>query len=634
MAGLIARAPSSRPSRGLRRLSRAQSAGSEGSSELARRGSFTDALLETVEVGIVSCDAAGVFMVSNRAERTMFGFQAGIDGMGLEQIDSRIDVFENGVKLEPHEYPLARALRGDDVTRVDVVAGPAGGPYREIVVRGRQIASPDGEVLGAVAALTDVTAERSALRELAAEHRKLAEAQRLGQLGSFDHDFATNTWTFSDHLCALWGLEPNGLTPELIMELVHADDWPLVAESWHKASAGGGAHSCDYRITRASDGVERVIRSNLEVELGPDGNPAHGRGTHLDITDLNAAQKAAQVANAFFDAVLTATPDYTFVTGVDTGEVIYGSRGKDVLGLDSEQLEHPSGTGIATLVHPADEQILRELNADGVNIEDGEVLQTQYRALHADGHWRWLSHRVTPFRRDSQGRVVELLAVVRDVTDVVEAERRLLHAARHDYLTGLPNRALLVERLDTALERGAREGREVAVLFCDLDGFKPVNDTGGHAAGDAVLLESARRLTSVLREGDTVARVGGDEFVIVVEPWSRGEDSAGVESPRAESAEPAEPVERPGIPEPSERRLALQVAQRVAQALSQPVDVGGIAHVVTVSIGITYAAPGRPVTADDVLHEADVAMYLAKERGKNRFEVFEPVVDRVATKAS
>jgi len=277
---------------------------------------------------------------------------------------------------------------------------------------------------------------------------------------------------------------------------------------------------------------------------------------------------------------------------------------------------------------------LRELNADGVNIEDGEVLQTQYRALHADGHWRWLSHRVTPFRRDSQGRVVELLAVVRDVTDVVEAERRLLHAARHDYLTGLPNRALLVERLDTALERGAREGREVAVLFCDLDGFKPVNDTGGHAAGDAVLLESARRLTSVLREGDTVARVGGDEFVIVVEPWSRGEDSAGVESPRAESAEPAEPVERPGIPEPSERRLALQVAQRVAQALSQPVDVGGIAHVVTVSIGITYAAPGRPVTADDVLHEADVAMYLAKERGKNRFEVFEPVVDRVATKAS
>lgn len=604
--------------------------GSDRGPELAKRQSFLDALLETVEVGIVSCDADGVFVVSNRAERMMFGFEAGIDGMVMAQIDSRIDVFEGGAKLEPQDYPLARALRGDDVARVDVLAGPVAGPYREIVVRGRQITSADGGVLGAVAALTDVTAERTALRELAAEHRKLAEAQRLGQLGSFEHDFATQRWAFSENLCALWGVGPDQLTPELIMELVHEDDWHVVTESWHNACRSGGMHSCDYRIARANDGVERVIRSNLEVELGPDGKAAHGRGTHLDITDLTVAEKAARVATAFFDAVLTATPDYTFVTDVATGDVIYGSRGNDVLGLDSEQLEHLGGRGIATLVCPEDEQILSELNAAAVGLDDGEVLQRQYRALHADGRWRWLSHRVTPFRRDNHARVVEVLAVVRDVTDVVEAEARLMHAARHDYLTGLPNRASLMERLQAALMPGAHEGREVAVLFCDLDGFKPVNDTGGHAAGDAVLLESARRLTSILREGDTVARVGGDEFVIVVEPWHRTDSRHGA----GLSVDSGGHLPEQRSSAPTDRGLGLQVAQRVSRALGYPIDVDGVEHVVTVSIGISYAAPGGRSGADDVLHEADVAMYLAKERGKNRFEVFQPAAERTATRAS
>ena len=126
-----------------------------------------------------------------------------------------------------------------------------------------------------------------------------------------------------------------------------------------------------------------------------------------------------------------------------------------------------------------------------------------------------------PFRRDDSGAVVEVLGVLRDITDVVQAEEQLSHGALHDPLTGLPNRALLLDRLEAALARSTREHREIAVLFCDLDGFKQVNDTAGHAAGDAVLIEAATRLGTVLREGDTVARVGGDEFVLVVEPWNR-----------------------------------------------------------------------------------------------------------------
>jgi GGDEF domain-containing protein len=196
----------------------------------------------------------------------------------------------------------------------------------------------------------------------------------------------------------------------------------------------------------------------------------------------------------------------------------------------------------------------------------------------------------------------------------VQAEDRLTYAALHDDLTGLPNRALLVERLDAALTRSGRDGREVGVLFCDLDGFKNVNDTGGHAAGDAVLLEITRRLTSVLRDNDTVARVGGDEFVIVVEPWSRT------------NLVPEQSEHEPGADR--YRELAVHVAERVAEALRLPITVDGVDHVVTASIGITYAKlppAGHPdgITADEMLQNADAAMYRAKDRGKDRYELFD-----------
>jgi diguanylate cyclase (GGDEF)-like protein/PAS domain S-box-containing protein len=573
--------------------------------ELARRESFTNALLETIEVGIVSCDAQGVFVLSNRAERALFGVPSGLAGLMPEQTEALIHVYDpDGHRLAVKEYPLMRALGGEDVSSVDVLVGPATGSRREVVVRASQIVGPDGEVLGAVAALTDVTAERTASRALVEERRRLTEAQRLGQMGSFEYDFATSTWTFSDQLCAIWGVPSGAITPEERQSLIAEEDRQHAWDSWQVASRVGGNHRYEYRIRRASDGAERLIRSVVEVELGPDGQPMHGRGTQLDITELAVAEKAAQRANAFFDAVLTATPDYTFVIEVATGSIVYGSRDKDVLGISSEQLEALGPGAVGALVHPDDEYRMRTVNAAAADLDDGQVLQLRYRGRHADGQWRWLSNRVTPFRRDGSGKVVELLGVMRDVTDLVLVEDRLTYAALHDDLTELPNRALLVDRLDAALTRSGRDGHEVAVLYCDLDGFKSVNDNCGHAAGDAVLVEIARRLNSVLRDGDTVARVGGDEFVILVEPWNRANGEA----------------------QQSVRALASQVAERVRDVLHLPIAISGADHVITASIGITYtklSASGVAVTADEVLQDADVAMYQAKSRGKDGFAVFD-----------
>ena len=164
------------------------------------------------------------------------------------------------------------------------------------------------------------------------------------------------------------------------------------------------------------------------------------------------------------------------------------------------------------------------------------------------------------------------------------------HGAFHDSLTGLPNRSLFIDRLDHALARVEREGGPLAVLFCDLDGFKTVNDSLGHAAGDRLLRAVGSRLEGTLRPADTVARFGGDEFAILLEELGRPEDAA-------------------------------RAAARVIEQLEAPFEIEGRELFVGVSVGIAAAAPGED--ADAILRNADLAMYRAKARGKGRYEVYE-----------
>jgi diguanylate cyclase (GGDEF)-like protein len=243
-------------------------------------------------------------------------------------------------------------------------------------------------------------------------------------------------------------------------------------------------------------------------------------------------------------------------------------------------------------------------------IRDEKILKHRYRMLHADGSWRWIQRELVPFRRDKSGSVIEILGVLRDVTDEAAAEEQLSHDALHDELTELPNRALLLDRLKAALSRSAREQRQVAVLFCDLDGFKIVNDTGGHAVGDTLLVEAAERLRHVLREGDTVARVGGDEFVLVVEPWHR--------------SRPAEKTTN----EVDDQKIGVEVARRIVAAFAAPFIVADVDYEVTVSVGVAFADfRDHSVTdsshASKVIDDADAAMYIAKNEGKNRIHVAE-----------
>ncbi|HEV7207985.1 MAG TPA: diguanylate cyclase [Mycobacteriales bacterium] len=465
--------------------------------------------------------------------------------------------------------------------------------------------STDGLLIDAI----DVTAQRATLRALETQRRELTEAQRLGQLGSFTRDMRDGSFAFSEQIYRIWGLPPGADLAAVRASMIHPDDLDRIQAQSAAALRRGGQSEVQYRIIRP-DGELRHLRVMVEVAHDEHGQVTGLHGTHLDITDLTEAQRAAQEAHRFFDAVLAASPDYTFVIDVATGALTYGPDDRDVLGVSTAQLADLGPERTSTMTHPEDLPHLRAALAGAAKLADGQVLQVRARGRHADGSWRWLSRRFTPFRRDAAGAVVEVLGVLRDITDVVQAEEKLTHAALHDSLTGLPNRALLVERLEAALARGARLGHEVAVLFCDLDGFKQVNDTAGHAAGDAVLIATAQRLRRAVRDEDTVARVGGDEFVVVLEAGRA--DPAGRHAGDRDSTA-ATPDAKAANQDP-----VILVASRIRHALRQPITVHDQQHIVSVSIGITRA-PVRKLSPDEVLRDADAAMYRAKAAGKDRF---------------
>ena len=221
-------------------------------------------------------------------------------------------------------------------------------------------------------------------------------------------------------------------------------------------------------------------------------------------------------------------------------------------------------------------------------------MESEHRMLHADGSWRWVLTRGLAIRDAHEGIPTRMAGSLSDITERRRAERQLRHDAFHDSLTGLPNRALFMDRLDHALRHNQRDpAASLAVLFLDIDRFKLVNDSLSHAVGDRLLVQAAARVAESLRPGDTVARIGGDEFTILLED---------VRTPRPEE-------------------FAMSVAQRVHEALSEVFTIDDHRLFVTASIGISLST--ADVTAEDLLRNADIAMYEAKRVGRGRCATFD-----------
>ena len=417
------------------------------------------------------------------------------------------------------------------------------------------------------------------------------------------------------YLCAGGrGLSTVGLTQEMIENRTIYEVFPpevaaILERSYEETLEGK-------EVTVEIPFGDRVVLHRVSPVTDANGTVLAGIGFALDVSEARNAERALRDSEDHLREEQRRLQDAEAIGHSGSWEwdaasnVITWSDGLFAM-HELDPMMFPGGYAqAASRVHLDDRPIV-DAAMEACQQSD-EPVRFRYRVARAgDGALRWFDSHARGVFHD--GVLVRRVGAVADITEIVLAHEQLTHDALHDSLTGLPNRALLLDRLDAAMARSERHAREIAVLFCDLDGFKSVNDTAGHAAGDGVLIETARRLRQTVREGDTVARVGGDEFVVIVEPWNR----SGNESTPAGD----------GCTTTSDRLMALGVADRVVSALHGPIEVQGVEHEITVSVGVTYPllaalSGGDEITAADVLAEADAAMYRAKHLGKDRFEVF------------
>ncbi|HCR12068.1 MAG TPA: hypothetical protein DIU49_01800, partial [Desulfovibrio sp.] len=286
--------------------------------------------------------------------------------------------------------------------------------------------------------------------------------------------------------------------------------------------------------------------------------------------------------------LLESVTDYVYTVSVRDGQAvatIHGPNCVAVTGYTAEEYRQNPLLWLA-MVPEADRPAVLEHAA---RVLAGDPAPLEHRILHKDGTIRFV--RNTPvLHRDEAGRIFSYDGIINDVTERRRAEELVTRMSLHDGLTGLPNRALYMDRLRQTLALAERSGETAAVYFVDLDRFKEVNDAFGHEAGDRVLVEAAKRLAACVRRSDTVARLGGDEFVILT------------------------PLVDP-------KRLA-DFARTINQALARTYQIDDHRMVIGSSIGVV-TAPGDGITVDNAIARADLALYRAKAKGGDTYEFFE-----------
>lgn len=568
------------------------------------------------------------------------------------------------------------------------------------------IKTEQGDVTGVFGVARDITESKQTELALLENEAALRESQKIAELGSYVFYIQDKTWTSTETLDQILGIDSHYPRTETSWDaLIHPDDLENAKHYLRRKFAKKSKEfDREYRVIRPSDGAERHIRGLGRLILDEQGNPLRMHGTIQDVTAVRnellnekrailgnqlvgaLALKHRKIiwANSAFEAMLGYEPGelvgvstrrfYTSEQEFQSVEATYAEISKNGIGHTQHRYLRKDGSLIwvalsgallnreneeslwtfvdisqqknaenelhiaavafesheSMLITDANNVILRVNRAfsEMTGYEANEVIGQTPKLLKSDAHdksfyaemwstllsegkWQgelWNRRKngelypefltITAVK-NSEGQITNFVGSATDITGSKAAAAEIENLAFYDYLTALPNRRLLLDRLRQALLYSARYDKDGAILFLDLDHFKTINDTLGHDVGDTLLKEVAKRLTASVREGDTVARLGGDEFVVMIE---------GLSELSADAAAHTE-----------------DIGEKILAALNQPYLLAGKEHQIGCSIGVALFSDHKQ-SVEDMLKHADIAMYQAKKSGRNTLRFFDPIM--------
>jgi diguanylate cyclase (GGDEF)-like protein/PAS domain S-box-containing protein len=436
--------------------------------------------------------------------------------------------------------------------------------------------------VGSVGLFQDITERKEA------EERLRFQAQLLGAVGeaviALDTEGRVLYWNTAAE--EMYGWSSEEIMGRRLRDMVVPEDLRGRAEEIAGQLRAGRSWAGEFEVRRR-DGTTFSVEGTDTPVFGEDGHLVGVIGVLKDITERQGLEERLREAEVRYRTLVEHIPAVTYTDRIDdVSSAIYMSpQVEGMLGYTPEEwLEDP---GLwPRILHPHDkERILAEARRTD---ETGDPFSVEYRAISKDGRVVWVRDEAV-LVKDGRDTPLFWQGVLHDVTERKALEEHLRHLALRDSLTDLPNRRLFVDRLGQALGRTSRRDRLVAVLFMDLDDFKGVNDSLGHETGDLLLVAVAERLKGCLRLEDTLARFGGDEFVVLLGDME--------------------------VPDE-----AVRVAERIAEGFGSPFLVEGRELYVRASIGIAVGDT-RNRTPEDLLRAADTAMYRAKERVRALLDV-------------
>ncbi len=435
--------------------------------------------------------------------------------------------------------------------------------------------------------------ERTTITEdkLRYTEERLDRALRTGNVGIWVWDVAGDSLIWDDHVHPLFGFEPGTLpgSYQHFLDMVHPHDRERVRREFVRSLADGAKYDSEYRVVGA-DGTVRTIASRGAADRDGRGRAFRMSGVCWDVTERKQAEEnlrklATAVEQSSTSVMITdldgrieyVNPRFSNITGYSRAEII----GQNPRILRSGYMPEEHARGLWT------------------TILAGREWRGEFYNKKKNGELYWEHASISPIR-GHDGSLTHFLAIMEDMTVRKEYEERLLHQANFDDLTDLPNRVLAADRLSQALARARRNGTSAGVMFIDIDYFKLVNDTLGHAIGDELLVQAAQRLVACVRDTDTVARFGGDEFMVIMPDLD------------------------------ADAHLDV-ITEQVLESFTRPFTLAGHEIVVTASIGLTL----YPDDGEDphmLFRNADAAMYHAKDEGRNTYRFFTPEMNKKALK--